>query len=102
MADELLLVRKPQPARRRPGGDDERPGIVPFAVDVQTERALRQIGLDDGAVDVLGADFIFSTSSGPSIPIGNPGKFSTSVVIESWPPGSCPMMTSGLRLALAV
>ena len=29
-----------------------------------------------------------SMSWNPSTPSGNPGKFSTSEVIESWPPGS--------------
>ena len=33
---------------------------------------------------------MFSTSCGPMIPSGKPGKFSTSVVSESWPPGSWP------------
>src|SRR5690606_8646039 len=39
--------------------------------------------------------------SGPMIPSGKPGKFSTRVVRVSWPPGSFPSMTSGLRLARA-
>ena len=46
--------------------------------------------------------FMFSTSAGPSMPSGKPGKFSTSVVMESWPPGSWPSTTSGFRLARAV
>ena len=46
--------------------------------------------------------FMFSTSSGPMMPCGQPGKFSTSVVRESWPPASKPEMTSGFRLARAV
>ena len=45
---------------------------------------------------------IFSTSSGPWMPSGQPGKFSTSVVRESWPPGSWPSSTMGLRLARPV
>src|SRR6478672_13178431 len=45
---------------------------------------------------------MFSTSCGPMIPSGKPGKFSTNVVIESCPPGSWPSMTSGFRLARAV
>ena len=32
--------------------------------------------------------WLFSTSAGPSIPSGKPGKFSTRVVSESCPPGS--------------
>src|SRR5690349_15880012 len=46
-------------------------------------------------------------SSGPMIPSGKPGKFSTSVVSISWPPGwsevdeGSPSMTSGARLARA-
>ena len=46
-------------------------------------------------------------SSGPMIPSGKPGKFSTSVVSISWPPGwslvldGSPSMTRGARLARA-
>src|SRR5882672_6736096 len=45
---------------------------------------------------------IFSTSCGPKIPSGKPGKFSTSVVMESCPAGSCPSITRGFRFARAV
>ena len=47
-------------------------------------------------------------SSGPMTPSGKPGKFSTSVVSMSWPPGwslvdeGSPSSTSGARLARAV
>ncbi len=44
---------------------------------------------------------IFSISSGPSMPSGQPGKFSTTVVQVSWPPGSLPSKTIGARLARA-
>ena len=40
-------------------------------------------------------------SSGPIIPSGKPGKFSTSVVFCSWPPHWKPSITSGLRSARA-
>jgi len=40
--------------------------------------------------------------SGPMMPSGKPGKFSTSVVMVSWPPGCSPSKTSGRRLARAV
>src|ERR1700722_2648880 len=43
----------------------------------------------------------FSTSSGPRMPSGKPGKFSTRVVRASWPPGSYPSKTMGLRSARA-
>ena len=48
----------------------------------------------------------FTMSSGPVIPSGNPGKFSTSVVSMSWPPGwslveeGSPSIISGWRFAL--
>src|ERR1700677_2839721 len=42
-----------------------------------------------------------SISRKPSTPSGNPGKFSTSLVVVSCPPGSGPSMTSGPRLARA-
>jgi hypothetical protein len=41
-------------------------------------------------------------SSVPSTPSGKPGKFSTSVVVVSCPPGCRPSTTSGFRLARAV
>ena len=40
-------------------------------------------------------------SSGPWMPSGKPGKFSTSLVSISWPPGALPPMTIGARLARA-
>ena len=45
--------------------------------------------------------FIRSISSGPRIASGKPGKFSTSVVMVSCPPGCSPSMSSGFRLARA-
>jgi hypothetical protein len=45
---------------------------------------------------------IFIISSGPMMPSGKPGKFSTSVVVVSCPPGCVPESISGLRLARAV
>lgn len=45
---------------------------------------------------------MFSIRSGPIIPVGNPGKFSTSVVFMSSPPGSTlEAITRGARLARA-
>src|SRR5579875_919781 len=44
---------------------------------------------------------IRSTSSGPWIPSGKPGKFSTSVVIMSWPPAGTPEITTGRSSARA-
>ena len=44
---------------------------------------------------------ILAISSGPTIPSGNPGKFSTSVVIVSCPPGCIPSITSGASSARA-
>ena len=38
---------------------------------------------------------------GPSIPLGYPGKLSTSVVVVNCPPGSKPVYIIGLRSALA-
>ena len=51
---------------------------------------------------------MLAMSSGPMIPSGKPGKFSTSVVSMSCPPGwslvedGSPSMTRGSRLARAV
>ena len=45
---------------------------------------------------------ISAIRSGPMMPSRKPGKFSTVVVIISWPPACSPSMMSGLRLARAV
>ena len=42
---------------------------------------------------------VTSMSAGPWMPCGKPGKFSTSVVVVSWPPGWIPSTTSGSRFA---
>ena len=44
---------------------------------------------------------IFSISSGPRMPSGKPGKFSTMVVRVSCPPGSWPSRTNGNKFARA-
>ena len=44
----------------------------------------------------------FAMRSGPMIPSGKPGKFSTSVVSMSWPPACRPSIMSGERFARAV
>jgi len=56
MPDQILFVRQPQPARRGAGGDDDRSRLLPFLVDVQAERPLGEVNLEDGAVNVLGAE----------------------------------------------
>jgi len=45
---------------------------------------------------------ISAIRSGPMMPFRNPGKFSTSVVVVSWPPASRPSNSSGFKLARAV
>ncbi len=42
--------------------------------------------------------FMFSMRSGPWMPSGQPGKFSTRVVMESCPPGSWPSRTQRLQV----
>jgi len=44
---------------------------------------------------------IWSMSHGPWTAVAKPGKFSTSVVMESWPPGCMPRTSIGERLARA-
>jgi hypothetical protein len=107
VADQLLLVGQIEPARRRAGRNDQRAGFQPLVIHFEAEGALGKIGFDDRAVQVLGAEMLgllldVFHQHGPSMPSGNPGKFSTSVVSESWPPGSCPATTRGFRLARAV
>src|SRR5215831_1192600 len=41
-------------------------------------------------------------SSGPMMPLGKPGKFSTAVVSINCPPASSPSINTGFRLARAV
>jgi len=56
VADELVFVGQAEPAGRGAGGDDERPGFDPRAVDFQFERPLGEVGIFDGAVHILGAE----------------------------------------------
>jgi hypothetical protein len=56
VADQLLFVGQTEPARGGTGGDDERAGFVPVAIDEQTEGMLAEFGFDDGAVEVFGAE----------------------------------------------
>ncbi len=58
MADQLLFVGQVQPARRRAGGDDQRAGLQPLVIHFEAERALGEIGFDDGAVQVFGAEVL--------------------------------------------
>src|SRR5579884_4433670 len=58
MTDQLLLVRKIQPARRRARGNDDRSRRMPFAVNVQPERVLPEIRFHDRAVQILGAKIL--------------------------------------------
>jgi len=46
--------------------------------------------------------FMSVIRSGPVIPLGNPGKFSTSVVVVSWPPCSLPAIMSVFKNAREV
>ena len=47
---------RPSQRAEAPGGDDQRARLVPFVFHLKAERALGKIGLDDGAVQVLGAE----------------------------------------------
>ncbi len=85
------------------GGDDQRvAGDLAVLGGGDAERPLRQVDRRDlveqqrrcrSAPPGCGTR---SISSGPRIPSGKPGKFSTSVVIVSWPPGCMPSMTTGV------
>ena len=94
-ADQPLLVGQAQVAGRRAGGQHDRPGAVGDAV---ATTVLIGAGQVDG-LDVLGAQVgaeplgllrICAISSGPMMPSGKPGKFSTSVVVISAPPDWSP------------
>src|SRR6185369_13946150 len=56
VAGELLLVRKPDPLRRRAGRDDERLRVVRLVADLEGERALREIDPGDVAEGEGGAE----------------------------------------------
>ena len=45
--------------------------------------------------------FMLYVKSKPFIPSTNPGKFSTLLVVVSWPPGWLPLITTGLKFARA-
>ena len=73
-------------------------------VDPHAERCRREIDAIDVGGDELGAEPLglprnLIMSSGPRMPSGKPGKFSTSVVSMSWPPAPMPSSTTGARLA---
>src|SRR5580698_2295988 len=55
VTDELLFVRKPQPARGSPAGNDQCFSVDNFVTDMQLERALTEICTGDMAVFVFGA-----------------------------------------------
>jgi len=113
MADERLLIGEAEPARRSSAGDDEGAGQQLVAAQVDFDGLPAAVGgfaAEIDAGDVAGEEFRAETRGlhahvvdelGPWMPSGKPGKFSTSVVMESWPPGSWPSMTSGVRLARA-
>ena len=106
MTDELLLVRQPQPTRRSAACNDERLRVHLLMPRCSRKgrwlrSALVRCAMRYSAPKRSACLRIFSTSAGPRIPSGNPGKFSTRVVIESCPPGSWPSMTNGFRLARA-
>ena len=66
------------------------------------EKSTRVISLGSKRVPKRSACFFnFSISSGPRMPSGKPGKFSTSLVMVSCPPGCMPSKSSGFRLARA-
>jgi len=56
VADELLLGRQAQPARRCAGGHNHGSRFDPLAFDVEAERARREIRLKHGPGHVLGAE----------------------------------------------
>jgi hypothetical protein len=87
-------------------------GEVQFVAHPHLERPLgevdrRDLG-GDSAPNRAACSRMFCISSGPMMPFGKPGKFSTSVVSMSCPPGwsvvddGSPSMMSGARLARAV
>ena len=52
----LISILQPQPAGRSAGSDDQGTGLDPLAFHVEAERTLREIGIDDRAVQVFGAE----------------------------------------------
>ncbi len=105
-ADEGLLGGKAQPAGARTARDDEGAGLDDvFAYGEREGRGGEVNGGEVGHAE-LGAEagclllHVFDELR-PWTPSGQPGKFSTRVVMESWPPGSWPSRTKGLRLERA-
>ncbi len=93
-------------------------GEAPVAMMTDLARIVRSLrtslrGIDEKSTAVTSAcskrvpkrvacSRMFCVSWKPSTPWGKPGKFSTSLVVVSCPPGRGPSRTSGLRLARAV
>ncbi len=106
VADEGLLGGQVEPAGGSAGGDDEGAGVDGFRAEIELDRLAGfggELGggrwaMRSSAPKRVACFFMFSMSSGPWMPSGQPGKFSTRVVMESWPPGSWPSSTRGLRL----
>ena len=75
-----------------------------FSVKVpSSSRAIDSTTLNSTRAPKRSACFCrFIIRSGPMIPSGKPGKFSTSVVVVSWPPGWVPERTSGSSCARPV
>jgi hypothetical protein len=75
--------------------------------DVQQKWALAQVDAGEMRHAVFGAEALRLLAHvldqlRAENAFGEAGKFSTSVVSDSWPPGSWPSITNGFRLARAV
>ncbi len=107
MAGQSLLAGHAELAVARTGGDDDRP-----ARDARSSAVFTIFGLAARSTSITSSATssapnrsaclrIESIRSGPRMPSGKPGKFSTSVVFISAPPAVTePSKTSGLSLAL--
>ena len=56
VADQRMLVRQAEPARRCSAGDDQRAGLNDLFADSQLKRTLAQIGFDHVAYAIVGAE----------------------------------------------
>lgn len=84
--------------------------LIPIPVDIAASlisptQTIGQLGIQikSNAVILHTSSIYLSIKSGPVIPSGNPGKFSTSVVVINCPPGPdwYPSNTSGFKFARA-
>ena len=88
-----------------PCGDNYRIGCMRHIFRFKSQRTFAEIDFGDGFVNEFGTNFVAPVDEtgasfrSPIMPSGNPGKFSTSVVMVNCPPGWLPEISNGFSSA---